>query len=474
MRLVALGPAALAAGLAHGQPLAEARAVAPGLIAYPADPAGEAGDLAALAEWLTRYAPLAGIVRMPNETDPHGVFLDVTGCARLAGGEARLLEKMCARLEGFGLAVRGAIAGTPGAAAALARFSAPGAILPPGGERAGLAPLPVEGLRLTRETADGLARLGQIMALPRAPLAARFGGDLLDRLDAALGTRAEPIDAVAPTPQFRAEIALAEPILEAPAILACLERLTRALERRLTRAGQGGRVFILRLYRVDGGRAALRVATARPERRPERLMRLFRDRLEAAHDARAAGFGYDLVRLEAHEPGPIEAEAPGLFDPDTDETGAGALADRLANRLGPTRVLALRLENAHAPERSAGLVPLAAAPAPEGPADSRADWRAERATARPVRILPRPEPIEAVACVPDGAPARFRWRGLAYHAARASGPERIAGDWRRAAGERTRDYYRVEDEAGRRFWIFREGLYGESGEPRWFLHGFFG
>ena len=114
------------------------------------------------------------------------------------------------------------------------------------------------------------------------------------------------------------------------------------------------------------------------------------------------------------------------------------------------------------------------------------DWSAwspqeqGEAPLRPLRLLDPPERVEALAEIPDGPPVRFRWRRVLHAVRKAEGPERIAPEWWRVrddgshAAALTRDYFRIEDEAGRRFWLYREGLFGrETAAPRWYLHGLF-
>jgi len=139
------------------------------------------------------------------------------------------------------------------------------------------------------------------------------------------------------------------------------------------------------------------------------------------------------------------------------------LVDRLAGRLGLDAVLKLAPRESHLPERESMLLLHEQKPRP-------APWRVKRP--RPVRLLARPEPVEAVALVPDHPPILFRWRGVTHRVQRADGPERIASEWWREERP-TRDYFRVEDEAGRRFWLYRDGLFNETPHPRWYLHGFF-
>lgn len=465
LRLYALDKRAEALGLRHGQPLAEARAIEPSLVVAAADPADDAQDFAKLCAALMRYAPFVGKIAST------GAILDVTGGAHLFGGEAALIADALARLERLGFSARAGLADSPGAAYAVARFGA-AQIVPAGGARAALESLPVAALRLDDAAADalrrlGLKRIGHLYGMPRAPLAARFGPKLLQRLAQALGEEDEPITPLFPPPDYAATAPLVEPILSASAILVCLDRLARDLQAQLERDGKGGRRFELMLCRVDGGLRRIAVGTARAERKPDALLRLFRDRLADVHDERDAGFGFDLVRLTALDCAPYETDAPPALGAPARKGDPAGLAARLANRLGPRRVCAFRLENAHMPERSARLVPFGESRSFSPPLPGETAGTAPR----PVLLLSSPQEIAAVASVPDGPPMRFVWRRVSYEVKKASGPERIAGDWRR--DERTRDYYRVEDAAGRRFWICRHGLYGDGDPPKWFLHGFF-
>jgi protein ImuB len=466
LRLAALDARAERLGLHAGQPLAEARAIAPELLAAPADAGGEAKDFRALAEWLTRFSPHVGIER--------GAFiLDATGLAHLFGGEEAFLDQAVAALEKFGFTAQGAIAESAGAAWGLARFGRE-RIVETGRAREALEPLPVEALRISPEAARtlrrfGLKTVGALAGLPRAPVTARMGAEVLARLAEAAGEASAPVNPVLPAPRFRAEAPLAEPIVSAEAVMACLERMTREIAAALERAGRGGRRFALYLYRVDGALRRVAVGTARAERTPAVILRLFKDRLADIHDAREAGFGFDLLRLAVESDAPFEAAPAAAFDDAAAvdaavaAVAADALADRLGNRMGG-RVARLALQNRHLPERSAAFVPVSAAAGDAGAPD---------AAARPVKLLPRPEAIAAVAEIPDAPPSRFFWRRVSYRVARAAGPERILPDWREAPAP-ARDYYDVEDGDGRRFWIFREGLYGEGQAPKWFLHGFFG
>ncbi len=473
-RLAAVSPEAAARGLAADQTPAMARAICPDLVLIEADPDADAAGLAALARWCTRhFTPLAA----PDP--PEGLWLDITGCAGLFGGEAGLVEALARRLGGFGLQARLAVAGSSGAAWALARaVRQDGSILlPPGGERAALAMLPVGLLRLEARAGFLLRRLGvktigDLAALPRADLAARFGTDrsrgVLARLDQALGGAEEPIAWPMPATPWEERLAFAEPLLTTDSLAAALDRLAVRLCARLERAGRGGGAFIATFTRVDGEEKAIAVTTARPVRAAAWLLRLLAEKLERVDP----GFGIEAICLAAGRLEPLDAAQAVLLDgAGMDEAPGGKLAatiDLLANRLGPASLWRAQPWPSHVPERALRPVPPLAPSVP---------W--PHLPPRPLRLLARPEPIEATAPVPDAAPLQFRWRGALHRVRAASGPERIGAEWwhhappgpaERSERDRLRDYYRVEDTEGARFWVFRAGL---EERRRWFLHGFF-
>ncbi len=454
-----------------GLPLADARALVPSLFTAAADAAGDRRALHELAEWCGRYTPWTAV------DDSGGIWLDVGGSAHLFGGERPLLEDLTARLGGFGFDVVAAVADTPGAAWAVARFAATDddgiAVVPEGAAASALAALPVAGLRLPAAAVEGLARMGlrrigDVMALPRAPLARRFGDIVADRLDRALGRVREPLSPLRPAAPFRARLVFPEPIITAEAVAAAVRRLLDAVCGQLAQAHRGARRLELALYRVDGTLARAAVGTGRPVRLPDHLERLFREKL----DGLDAGFGVEAMALAVAEavplpPAQIATETP----PRGDEDDVARLVDRLGNRLGAASVVGLAPVASHIPERACREVAATAAPRPLAP------FPADKP--RPVHLLAWPEPIEAIAPVPDSPPLMFRWRRRAHRVARADGPERICPEWWRETGEldagdaRLRDYYRVEDSDGGRFWVFREGPYRAGARPRWYLHGFF-
>jgi len=471
-QLTAVDAAAQELGLRPGLALAEARARYPDLAVVAEHPAGDRRLLDDLADWCQRYTPLVAL------DPPDGVLLDIAGCAHLYGGEEKLLADLLARLARFGFAARAAIASTIGTAFAAGRFGAGTTIIAPGGERAVLDPLPLVALRLPDDMAAalkrvGLKRVGDIVDLPRSPLAARFGDALLRQLARALGAEREPLTPLLPVAPYVAEQPFAEPIAREDDVLAVIARLAARLKPMLERRGEGARAIELTLFRTDGAVRRVAIATSRPVREPPDIRALFVERLASLADALDPGFGFDLARLSivAAEPCPPEQIGLGACADDAD---LDRLIDRLSARLGARRVTRLVANDSHIPELAAAAVPAQAGGAVE------AGWAAFRRfragvelSPRPLRLLVKPEPIEAIAAVPDGPPVRFRWRRALHEVVAADGPERIEGAWWSEEAGPARDYFRVEDKAGHRFWLFRAGLYRSAEQPRWFLHGTF-
>lgn len=454
LRLAALDPKAAAGGLGVGMPLAEARALLPGLTSAPADPAADAEGLAALADWCGRFSPWVAV------DGADGLILEVSGLAHLFGGEAALLREIGWHFERLGLHRRLALAGNPAAAWAWARHG-DGGVLDPSAGLAPLLALPVAGLRLLPEmVADfarlGLRRVGDLARLPRAPLARRFGLEPGRRLDLLFGEAMKPISPRHPPAERRCRIAFAEPVGRAEDLNAALERLIAELCRLMERAGQGLSRLELVCYRVDGATQRLALGLARPSRDARHIHRLF-----AAHVERIdPGFGIEAMILEAVECSPLPPAQSGLAPDAGAARDLAQLLDRLVNRLSPARVLRLLPCDSHWPERAMRLEP-----APHG-ARAPDAWTGE--SSRPLCLLPAPEPIEMeMAEREEENPVAFRWRRVRRLVGGSEGPERIEPEWwRQGAGARARDYYRLEDMAGRRYWVYREG-------PRWYLHGLF-
>jgi protein ImuB len=466
-RLAAVDEAAAALGLHVGQKAADAGALVPDLVSADHDPDGDRAALEILCDWCVRFSPAVAIDGLD------GLFLDIEGVSHLWGGEAAMLDDLLARLARWGAPARGAIADTPGAAWALARYAPDRTIAPPNGQAPLLAPLPVAALRLDEAAQAQLPRLGlfhvdQLFKLPRAQLARRFGMSTVLRLDQALGAAREALAFRRPATPWFDRLAFFEPI----SALSDLERVTGdamvLMCRRLEEEGQGARRFELVFHRLDGKAMPVRVGLSRPGRDAKRLARLLTPKLDKVDP----GFGVEVVTVFAHDVEPLSTVQTRIDA----EAGVGVdeslapLVDRLVNRLGDTRVWRVDLHESHLPERSVARTP------PLAPACATS-WDPDRP--RPTRLFKRPEAIGVMAKLPDDPPVLFHWRNKTHRVRHAEGPERIGQEWWRTDFDevgptKIRDYYRVEDEAGGRYWIYRQGLYGVGDEPKWWLHGLFG
>ena len=472
--IVAVDETAERLGLHTGLALAQARAMHPTLQTIEEDVEADAALLENIADWCLRYTPLVAV------DTPDCLTLDIGGCAHLYGGEHQLVADLGQRIAQAGFTYTIAIAGTIGAAWAAAHYGEP-ASYACGEERALLAPLPLSALRLPPETVSalarvGLKRVGDIVDLPRSPLTARFGTDLLRQLDRALRREHEPLNPRLPVAPYVAEQCFHEPIAREQDVLAILARLAARLQFALERRGDGARRIELTLFRTDGAVRRIAAGCSRPLRDPEQIRALFVERLAALADEFDPGFGFDMARLSVVVAEPIPPEQIGIGGGE-DAAQVDRLIDRLSARLGARRVRRLIVQDSHIPEIAAVAVSAQTASADSGWPAFR-QFRAEADLApRPLRLLQKPEPIEAVAEVPDGPPLRFRWRRALHEVIAAEGPERIEGAWWREHGGPARDYFRVEDKTGLRFWLFRAGLYRDLAQgaaaPTWFLHGTF-
>lgn len=518
--VAAVNPTARAMGIAPGLGFTDARARVPDLVFEEIDRVADEAALRRLAGWMVRYTPHTAL------DGPDSLMLDITGCDHLHDGETALARRLSSKLHAQGFIHQLAIAGTPGCAHALSHTPASGEpiILEVGAEQRGLATLPVSALRISDGAETllrrfGLTRIGQLYGIDRKSLARRFASkDLADqvvlRLDQALGHRLEPLKPLRPPPAFEARLNCAEPIATSDAVKEGLRRLTGQICDELASLGQGARSFTLHACRSDGSLSSIHVSAARAVREPAHILRLFSERIDRIDP----GFGIDLLILEAHRVGEMgdtrQVLSGELAGEDIDLSAISSLADRLTARLGEGCVTVCQPVASHLPEKSErpvafqGSFPVAPDQRPVAP--------------RPLRIFDRPETIEVMAEVPDGAPIQFRWRRIMTRVARADGPERINPEWwtsfapvghaprpegaradwlapkldpRADAGQitkirrelqdtsgqvlrnlpRARDYYRVEDTSGRRYWLFRDGLFedGRGGRPNWYIHGVF-
>jgi protein ImuB len=517
LRLAACSAAARARGLKTGERFADARARVPDLVSRLHEPDKDAAMLLKLMRWSERWSPFIA----PDP--PDGMVLDVTGIAHLFGGEAALLADMAAKFRRLGFTINLALAGTAAAAWALARYCAfpplekgrvregidgaspkerrrpvnphpalradlplsgggeegfseappsPFPIVAPGEEYRALETLPVEALGLELETCQtlrqlGLKRIGQLHDLPRVSLARRFRNDLTSslmvKLDQALGRAEAPIAPLNSPPVLAVREAVIEPLVSAEGVKVLIEHLAHAFCARLESAGRSALRLLVKLYRVDGSRAVIPVGLAQGCHDPSHLARLIVFKLEDLD----LGYGIEAGTMEAVE---TAAVAPAQADFLAGRIAPGSslveLADRILNRYERLALARLEAAESHVPERAEIALPPTLTLPHEG-------GRVGGGGLRPILLLDRPEPVVAIAAVPDGPPVRFTWRRVARQVVRAEGPERIAPEWWRDGTGGTRDYYVIEDHAGRRYWLFREGLYGEEKQPAWFIHGLF-
>lgn len=461
----AVTQAAAERGARAGSRLTDARAIDPVLIAVPGDPAGDRALVERLARWAGRWSPLVEV------DGANALRLDVTGVAHLFGGERKLVADVQTRFAVAGVSTRVAMAPTAAAAWALAHYGNAAAVICGKDTGAKLADLPVAALRLPPEATRTLERLGlktigTLAGIERRSLARRFreADNPVDALDRALGRKPEPLTAVPTARPPRAVLKLEEPATHSEAPSQALERLIPDLVQQLQRRHLGARRLTLIGFRVDGSTAIASVATSIPSRELKHLQRLIADKAAELDP----GFGFDAFALEASWAENLSSAQDSLVGEHSGESEVARLVDRLSVKLGPDKVRRPQPHESHLPERASGWRPALEKAEPVGAAST---------PPRPQRMLDRPEAIAVVYATPEGVPRRFVWRRAVHDIARVEGPERIAPEWwRERSTARLRDYYRVEDQAGRRYWIYREGLIGDGrgGLPEWYMHGLFG
>jgi protein ImuB len=445
-------------GVFVGMAAADAKAITDNLTVINYAEGKNARLLKQLGLWCIRYSPLVTVDL------PDGLLLDISGCAHLWGGERGYLKEIVLKLRAYGYDARAAIADTAGAAWAVARFAKKAPIILPDMQAEALMTLPGAALRLEPEVIDrlnklGLQTVGSFMQIPRRELRRRFGNGLLLRLEQALGIENEVLLPLVPPVPYTVRLPCLEPICTAKGIEIAIEKLLEELCTRLESEGKGLRQGVLKCYRVDGQILQVRINTARGSHSVMHLIKLFELQINKIEPA----LGIELFLLEAPKVEDVEPLQEKLWagNAGLDNTALAELVDRIEAKIGPGRVNRYLPAEHYWPERSikpaASLIEL-----PEN------EWPADRP--RPIRLLPRPEPIEVMALLPDYPPKVFIYNNKRHIIIKADGPERIEREWWLDKGMH-RDYYAVEDEAGQRYWLFRSGHY--DAETKWFLHGFF-
>jgi len=463
--VVAACTGAQALGIHTGMAATHARALVSDLDFRPAEPEADAALLDRLALLaVRRWSPIAAV------TPLDGLWIDLAGCDHLHGGEERFCRRLLAFCRRAGFTARVAVADTPGAAHALARFGK-GELtrVDPHGTVEAISSLPIAALRLTPTALSaarkfGFERIADLLPVARGPLARRLGLPAITRLDQALGGIAEPI-----TPRDDPEVPaverrLLEPISTADAIEKVMSDLLGDLAEVLQARGLGARSLRLTGMRVDGTEQVVAIGTSRPTREVSHLLRLLKLRIERIDP----GWGLEQFTMVAPHTEPLDAVDLGaVLAGETLVRDPARLVDVIAGRIGMRSVFRIAPVESHVPERAV---------AHSDPNVLPGDWPAWQ---RPVRLFARPEPLHRViALMPDQPPRRFEWRGTVYKVVAGDGPERVHGEWWRRDAEiwAVRDYYRVEDDAGGRYWVFRrgDGFEDDTGDLSWWMHGVFG
>ncbi len=447
-------------GISIGMSVADARAILPALQVMDDQPALSNKLLKGIASWCIRFTPAVSI------DPPEGLLLEVTGCAHLWGGEVPYLKDIIERIHGFGYNVRAGMADTIGTAWAVARFGKGSPIVESGRQHAALLSLPAAALRLEAEVEDRLQKLGlrqvnSFMNMPRTALRRRFGPQLLQRLNQATGQEEENIQPLHPLVPYQERLPCMEPIVHAAAIEIAIQGLLETLCARLQKEQKGLRVATLNCYRLDGKMETASISTNRASCNATHLFKLFQLKIDTIEPA----LGIELFTMDASKVEDVKTLQEKLWEQQegVDEVALSELLDRIAGKMGENLIHRYLPDEHYWPERSYKL----AESINQKPATP---WNLDRP--RPLQLLKRPEPIEVTAPIPDYPPMLFRYKNKLHKIRKADGPERIEQEWWLQQGQH-RDYYQVEDEEGRRYWLFRLGHYDVAKTYQWFMHGFF-
>lgn len=458
MIVTAANALAEAQGVYSGLVVADARAIIPGLQVLDDKPGLTEKLLKRIAEWCIRFTPFAAI------DPPGGIILDASGCAHLWGGEEVYLKEIVTRLKARGYHVRAAIADTIGTAWGVARFGKQSNIIPKSRNVEALIPLPPSALRLEAETIDRLHKLGlrkikDFISMPRSALRRRFGNNIIQRLNQALGVEEEIIKPVIPIEPYQERLPCLEPIVTATGIEIALQRLLKTLCCRLLQEQKGFRHACFKCYRVDGKIEQVDIATSHASYNVNHLFKLFEIKLQTIEP----DLGIELFILEAPKVEDHVASQEKLWEArcGLEDIQLAELIDRITGKIGSNSIKRFLPAEHYLPERSIK-------PTSSLQEQKTTDWTLDRP--RPIQLLAIPEHIDVMAIVPDNPPIYFRYKGQMHKVIKADGPERIEQEWWIEEGQH-RDYYAVEDEQGCRYWLFRLGHYDEDYE--WFIHGFF-
>ncbi|MBS1512431.1 MAG: DNA polymerase Y family protein [Bacteroidetes bacterium] len=448
-------------GIIPGMVLADAKVIISSLLHFEDDPERNEKLIKGLGEWMIRFTPIIAIDL------PDGLILDATGCAHLWGGEQNYLYQIKKKLNDFGYHIKIAIADTIGAAWAAVHFGNNNSIIIKSGNQFNdLALLPPAALRIDLIITERLEKLGlrkiqSFINMPRASLQRRFGKMLLKRIDQALGNEEEFIIPLHPVEQFYERLPCLEPIITATGIEIALKRLLELLCGRLKNEEQGVRKLLFKCFRIDGKIEIIAIGTNRPTINIKHLFKLFEEKINLIEPA----FGIELFVLEAPVVEDYSATQEKLWQNNNglDNIAINEFIDRIESKFGKGLIYRYLPADHYWPERSFKR-------AVSINEDFQNKWKNEKI--RPVHLLQQPQLIEVTAPVPDYPPMNFRYKGKLHKIIKADGPERIEQEWWLQEGQH-RDYYYVEDDEGKRYWLFRSGHYDVNKTYQWFIHGFF-
>ncbi len=460
MRITEVSALAKTKGIHTGMVVADARIILPDVKVIDDAPELANKLLNKLCLWCIRYTPITA------STGSDGLILDVTGCAHLWGSEEAYLKEIIDKLKSFGYHIRAAMADTIGTAWAISRYGKIKAIIKAGEQAEAIMNLPPVALRLDIEILErlhklGLYQIGSFMNMQRSVLRRRFGQQLLLRLDQALGHEEEIIQPVIPIEAYHERLPCLEPIQTKTGIEIALQRLLETLCMRLQKEGKGLRSATFKGYRVDNKIEQLNIITNHPSNSIHHLFKLFELKIETIEP----GLGIELFTLEASKVEDVLSLQETLWTANSslESKEVAELLDSLQSRFGNDIIHRYLADEHHLPERSIK----EAISLKEKPSIA---WRTDKL--RPIQLLKEPQPIEVTAPIPDYPPMNFRYKGKLHKVLKADACERIESEWWLDGGLH-RDYYIVEDEEGKRYWLFRLGHYNEEEKPAWFIHGFF-
>ncbi|TDQ11506.1 Y-family DNA polymerase [Pedobacter metabolipauper] len=446
-------------GIFAGTPLADAKAIVPGIQVFDDQPELARKVLTRIGKWAIRFTPIVAI-DLPN-----GIILDSSGCSHLWGGEKGYLKMILERLRESGYSCHAAISDTIGTSWAIARFGSVSPIINENQQYNAILNLPPIALRIDEATTQrlhklGLDKIGKFIQMPRSVLRRRFGEEFLLKLGQALGTEEETIKPLIVVPPYEERLPCLEPIRTKPAIEIAIQKLLESLCSRLSSEGLGIRYAELKGYRLDGKLTQVHIGTNQSTHHVSHLCKLFELKIAAIEPA----LGIELFILTATKVEPVSIYQEKLWNgkPGLADKGLAQLLDRLGGKIGLEAIKRYIPAAHYWPERS-----LRRAASLEEQTETT--WQI--ANPRPMELLARPEPIKVTAPIPDYPPMNFRYKDELHTVKKADGPERIEREWWMDKGEH-RDYYILEDEKGRRYWVFRSGHYNDE-KSQWFIHGFF-